>query len=370
MTMSVQQQYPQMAPPPPFLSSEEVALLKRTMLKTFPEDEQESFIRTCQRTKLDPFTKQIYATRRYNKVRDENNNFKKVPTLVAVTGIMGLTAIAFRTGHYRGAKVHWAGKDAVWKDEWLEEEYPEAARALIFREGLKEPEIGVARWFSYVGQQWNQDKKQWEITEFWSKMPDYMLAKCARAQGLRFAFPDQLSDVYIREELESNITEAETETATIPSDEQKILDNRKREAEIQASGRFQVVEQTLPETQPTPEEVIEPALERDKIPPKTAPPTAPPPPPAAKPDEIDMSSPSTDIKDAPPPWREHVVEGVQHVKFHGRKIGELNGAELAIIEQQWLPAIREQWEDATDAQRADADAFERAIAFHKMQKMV
>ncbi len=83
-----------------------------------------------------------------------------------------------------------------------------------------------------------------------------------------------------------------------------------------------------------------------------------------------MSSPSTDVKDAPPPWQEHVIEGVKHVRFHGRKIGELNAAELAIIEQQWLPAIREQWDDATDAQRADANAFEPAIAFHKMQKMV
>jgi hypothetical protein len=49
-------------------------------------------------------------------------------------------------------------------------------------------------------------------------------------------------------------------------------------------------------------------------------------------------------------------------------VGELNAAELNIIETQWLPAVREQWEDANDAQRADAAAFESAIAFHKMAK--
>jgi hypothetical protein len=35
------------APLPDFLSESEVALLKKTMLKQFGEDEQESFIRIC-----------------------------------------------------------------------------------------------------------------------------------------------------------------------------------------------------------------------------------------------------------------------------------------------------------------------------------
>jgi hypothetical protein len=82
----------------------------------------------------------------------------------------------------------------------------------------------------------------------------------------------------------------------------------------------------------------------------------------------ELSSPTTEIADAPPPWADHVIKGVTHVRYHRRKIGELNPAELATIEQQWLPAIREQWDNATDDQRADAEAFERAIAYHKMQR--
>jgi len=54
----------------PFLSEEEIALLKRTVLSKFPEDEQMTFIRICERTKLDPFSKQIHATKRYTKVTD------------------------------------------------------------------------------------------------------------------------------------------------------------------------------------------------------------------------------------------------------------------------------------------------------------
>jgi len=361
-------------PPPPFLSEEEVALLKRTQVSKFAEDEAQTFIRICQRTKLDPFTRQIYATRRYQNVRDENGEKKKVPTLVAVTGIMGLCALAERTGNYDGCEITWSGKDGEWKGEWLADEVPEAAKCIVYHKHRKFPEVGIARWGSYAGQQYNYQKKEWEITEFWSKMPDYMLAKCAKAQALRGAFPDQLSNVYIREELESNITEAEHETIAIPADEQKIADNRKKEEEIKASGKFHLVDDVPTGPKPTPEQMAEP-IEAHQIPPK--PEVAPQPPPvvaapspepaAAEAAEVPVSEVPGD-GDQPPPWREHLISGITHVKFHKRKIGDLNQAELQVIENQWLPAIREQWDDATDAQRADARAFESAIAYHKMQK--
>jgi phage recombination protein Bet len=364
----------QMTPPsPPFLSEEEVALLKRTQLSKFAEDEAETFIRICQRTKLDPFTRQIYATRRYQNVRDENGEKKKVPTLVAVTGIMGLCALAERTHDYDGCETTWSAKDGEWKGEWLADEVPEAAKCIVYHKHRKFPEVGIARWGSYAGQAWNNQTKQWEITEFWSRMPDYMLAKCAKAQALRGAFPDQLSNVYIREELESNITEAEHETIAIPADEQKIADNRKKEQEILASGKFQVVEDTSSEPKPTPEQMAEP-IEAHKIPPK--PEVAPQPPPVVAPSPKPVAAEAAEVPvskvpsdgEGPPPWREHLISGITHPKFHKRKIGDLNQAELQVIENQWLPAIREQWDDATDAQRTDARAFESAIAYHKMQK--
>jgi phage recombination protein Bet len=353
---------------PPFLSEEECALLKRTQLSAFKEDEQETFIRICQRTKLDPFTKQIYATRRYNKVKDEHGQTRKVPTLVAVTGIMGLCALAERTRDYDGCEISWSAKDGAWKGEWLEDGAPEAAKCVVYHKHRSHPEVGIARWSSYVGQQWNNEVKQWEITDFWARMGDYMLAKCAKAQALRGAFPDQLSNVYIREELESDITDSETETSLIPPEERKIIENRQREEEIKASGRFAVVEEK-PSVgpKPTPEQMAEPALEQDKIPEKPL----SPPPPAPVFESLngpELSNPSTEVKGAPPPWKEHIVLGVTHPRFHKRKMGDLQPTELAIIERQWLPAIREQWDDATDLQRADAEAFERAIAFHKMEK--
>ena len=370
----------QSPPPPDFLSKDEVSLLKRSKLAQFKEDEQEEFIRVCQRTKLDPFTKQIYPTRRYTKIRDENDQQKKVPTLVTVTGIMGLCALAERTHEYDGCQIAWAGKDGVWKDEWLEADPPEAARCIVYHKRHTHPEVGIARWNAYVGQQWDNQSKTWYITDFWAKMGDYMLAKCAKAQALRGAFPDQLSNVYIREELDSDISDSDSETTTIPSDEQKIIDNRRKEEAIKASGKFEQVVSKTTTPLPTPEQMAEPA-DVHKLPPKPDKaekkvPQAPPPAAGVTEDNINMepvperqASPSEgSVPEAAPSWKEHVITGVQHVRFKGKKIGELNSDELAIIENQWLPAIRGQWDDATDEQRTDAGMFESAIAYYKMAK--
>jgi phage recombination protein Bet len=390
----------QLPPVPDFLSKEECELLKKTALKAFPPDEQESFLRICQRTKLDPFVKQIYATKRYQKVRDGDGNVKKVPTLVPVTGIMGLCAVADRTGHYEGCEISWSGPDGIWKNEWLSDEYPAAARCVVHRKGRQHPEVAIARWFSYVGQNWDADKRQWVTGEFWDKMPDYMLAKCAKAAALRGAFPDPLSNVFIREELDSNISDAEAETEAIPADEAKIAENQRRDEESKKSPQPGVTIIQGTGKKPTPSEALEPGLEDDKIPakPKSKPTSAPArpvpapmPPPQQVTDDLDMSSagsapgPAEQEPAAQPPlegeeaaavaapesaapWRDHVITGVQHVKFFKRRVGDLNAVELGIIENQWLPTVRQQWEDATEAQRADATAFEAAIAYGKMAK--
>jgi phage recombination protein Bet len=384
-----------------FLSAEEVALLKRTMLKTFPADEQESFIRTCQRTRLDPFVKQIHATRRYQKVRDDSGETKKVPTLVTVTGIMGLCAVADRTGNYDGCEIFWCGPDGVWKSEWVSDEFPAAAKCIVYHKQRTKPEVAIARWASYVGQTYNYQTKQWEVSDFWARMPDYMLGKVSKAAALRGAFPDQTSGVYIHEELDSNITETEE----VSADEEKIAYNQRREAELKAevaSGAVPGVKWVEQKTghRPAPEEALEPGLPQDQIPekPKKVPSPVPPkaapaPSPVASPatvaeqkrepafgqqlkeDYSQQPVPASDELDmtpapppAEPPWKSHVILGLRHAKFHKRKIGELNQAELAIIENQWLPKIREQWDAASDEQRLDAERFEAAIAFYKMAK--
>jgi hypothetical protein len=368
-------------PPPPFLSPEEVEVLKRTLLSGYTEDEQESFVRLCQRTMLDPFSKQIYATRRYVK----NRSGEKVATLVPVTSVIGLTAIAARTGHYDGCAIQWAGKDGTWRDEWLEEEFPVAAKCIVYHKQRTHPEIGIAHWAGYCGQSYNNATKRWEVSEFWERLGPFMIGKCAKAQSLRGAFPDLCSNLYISEELQGDISEADQY-----DDVAKIAENRKKEEELlkaAASKGIKVVE-SKPVKRPSPAEAAAPAPEPPK--PPEEPPTAgsvpvpvPEPPvtplvpqaaapiPPEPPDDLDMGEPAQPEASVEAPagaWADHVIQGLRNPKFLGRKVGELTPVELAAIADQWIPKVRAVWETVKIAQKEDAIAIEQAIAHSKMEK--
>jgi len=364
--------------PPPFLSKEEVTVLKKTILKPFSEEEQDFFIRRCIRGRLDPFSQQVHATKRRTKNKSTGEYEVK---MAIVTGIGGFTAIADRTGNYDGCIVSWAGPDEEWKPQWLNEEtYPAAARCEVHHKRRKLPEVAIARWSGFVQQQWNKQTNRWEIGEFWADKPDYMLAKCAKAHALRGAFPDELGGMYITEELE-HLNE-ELDGAELDSDENKIAENREKEKKVKIPGA-KVVESKG--ERPSPAEALEPAFPEDRIPerPKApafseqlqkdfppAPPQPPPePPPQPQDDNIDLGG--IGPADAPPPeprWKNYVIRGITNKMFKNRTIGSLSEGERQIIEEQWLPALHEQWERATQEQKDEKPLFEEMLEFYKQAK--
>ena len=157
---------------------DQVQLISSTIAPGCTNDELRLFAYACQRTGLDPFSKQIYAIKRGGKM-----------TIQA--GIDGLRAIAERTGQLDGSQTEWCGEEGDWRDVWLASKPPAAAKTTIWRKGSQHPFVGVARFADYNAGQ-----------GLWSKMPAAMIAKCSEALALRKAFPADMSGVYTTDEMD------------------------------------------------------------------------------------------------------------------------------------------------------------------------
>lgn len=157
---------------------DKVALIKRMIAPQANNDELSLFIQVCQKTGLDPLTKQIYCIHRGGRMGIQ-------------TSIDGFRLIAERTKHYAGQLgPFWCGEDGEWKDVWLSSKPPAAAKVAVLRDDFKEPLWRIANWGFYA-----------QGGPMWTKGGPHMLAKCAEALALRAAFPQELSGLYTSEEM-------------------------------------------------------------------------------------------------------------------------------------------------------------------------
>lgn len=168
------------------------AALVQIGLDEAPDADLSVFLHYCQRTGMDPFTRQIYMIGRW----DGRAQRKKYTIQMAIDGFR---IIAQRTHQYAGqTEPQWCGPDGVWRDVWVDHQRPPvASRVGVLRHGWPMPTYGVAHFIEFA-----PTNKDGVLEPMWRRMPANQIAKCAEAAALRKAFPNDLSGIYVPEELE------------------------------------------------------------------------------------------------------------------------------------------------------------------------
>lgn len=155
------------------------------------------FIAACNRTGLDPTTKQIYAAQMSGK-------------WTVLVGVDGMRVVAQRSREYGGqTPIQWTADGTVWVDAWLPEvqggkagDKPVAARVGVLRKGFTEPLMQVVTWAEFgMEPRFKGDN--------WGTRPAHMLGIRAETHALRRAFPNDLSGLYTAEDFDNGLADDE-----------------------------------------------------------------------------------------------------------------------------------------------------------------
>lgn len=191
-------------------SPEQVDLIRRQIAPGISQDELAIFLGVCNRTGLDPFSRQIYALPRQAK-NPQTGAYEQRMSIQ--TSIDGFRLIADRVCRARGwmrgnLPTEWTADGEKWVTAWLPDTPPAAARyTVVVSEGGKTMQLSaVARTKSYV-----QTYRDGKPSGLWAKMPEVMIAKCAEALALRQMFPAELSGLYTADEMQQAAAPAEAE---------------------------------------------------------------------------------------------------------------------------------------------------------------
>lgn len=173
------------------LTKDEIGLIKEHVAKGATDSELKIFLAICQRTGLDPFSRQIYLVPRWD------SRLSKEVRLTQV-GIDGFRTVAERTEKYAGSDdaVFEGSTEYEFGEKKVKYSAPDKATVTVWKvvEGQRYAFTGSARWSEY----YPGDKMGF----MWRNKPHVMLGKCAEALALRKAFPMVLAGLYIPEEIE------------------------------------------------------------------------------------------------------------------------------------------------------------------------
>lgn len=205
------------------MTSKQLDLIKNTLASDCSAEEFNLYIEVARRIGLDPFRKQIYAV-----IYSKDDPKKRKMSII--TGIDGYRSVAARNRDYRpDSEPPVVSYDDVLKSS----ENPLGILKAVVKcwklapDGQWFPIAGEAYWSEYApieevadvydwietGEVWKDSGKpkkkkvprgesRLEPKGKWKDMPHIMICKCAEAQALRKGWPEDLSGVYVAEEMD------------------------------------------------------------------------------------------------------------------------------------------------------------------------
>lgn len=154
------------------------------------------FLSVANKLKLDPLLKQIYAVYRWDSRAGKER-------MIIQTGIDGFRAIAQRSKEYGGQDDPAFTVEETFNPVNNETVKQLKATVTVYKVvgGQRMPVTASTRWNEYAQKGKDKQGNEYYIG-LWATMPYNQLSKTAEAAALRKAFPQDLSGVYISEELD------------------------------------------------------------------------------------------------------------------------------------------------------------------------
>lgn len=176
------------------------------------------FGEVCQRTGLDPFLRQCYL----------------IPTgrgLAIHIGVDGLRLIGQRTGAITGVETFWCGPDGEWRDVWLADKPPAAAKVIVYRGGRPFPAVVTYREFAGRSPNW-QEKPAHQLAivaerHAWRKACQHEIAgysQTVQQTGAAVALRDDLDEGAAPAVVDADAQAVDADSGEITSREEAYAD--------------------------------------------------------------------------------------------------------------------------------------------------
>lgn len=221
------------------ITTKDVAALKSTFARDLTDSEMRVVVEYCRRTGLDPIAREVHI-------------WKDQGRLMLHIGIDGLRRRAMETGLFEGLELQWCGPDGNWRDEWLADAAPFAARCIIYRGGSRVPFKAVVRMSEF--------RKTGERASNWNTKPAHMLGIRAQTHAFRMAFPQETGPLFdaLPRNVRGDIEVVDAEIDDDPESGQYV-------AQLAAPGEYDDAIDLTPEREPVRPRIVPSTPPADEV---------------------------------------------------------------------------------------------------------